>query len=130
MLSDLCDEFQTAVEALNVKDAADYAFELRLLVMRLIPAVAVLVGDYVYGEVPALMQLSHTVLAALGAESYQPEDRRRRHRRQQAVLNLIVLCCVVASFHTGSRTEQRRVENVGALKTSVADALQGLVSGG
>jgi hypothetical protein len=120
-------DFQTAVEALNVKDA-DYAFELRLLVMRLIAAVAVLVGDYGYGEVPALMQLCHTVLVALGAESDEPEDRRRRYRRQQAVLNLLVLCCVVASFHTGSRTEQRKAENIDALKTAAADALQGLMS--
>jgi hypothetical protein len=86
MLSNLCDGFQTSVESLNPKDA-EFTFDLRVLVMRLVSALAVLVGDYPHGEIAALMQLCHEVLVALAAEAdldteaEDPERRRCRYRR-------------------------------------------------
>jgi hypothetical protein len=102
--------------------------------MRLIQAVAVLVGDYVYGEISALMQLCHVLLTALsaetdlGAETDEPEMRRHKYRRELATLNLLSFCCVVADFHTGSAADRRKSANVEALRTAVASALQELVS--
>jgi hypothetical protein len=130
MLSNLCDGFQTSVESLNPKDA-EFTFDLRVLVMRLVSAVAVLVGDYPHGEIPALMHLCGAVLTALAAKSdldAEAEDlerRRCRYRREQAVLNLVVFCDVAAEHHSGSKFDRRRNED--ALSTAVGQALGELV---
>jgi len=133
MLNELCSGFEDAVGKLNPKDA-EFAFDLRLLVTRLVQAIAVLVADYVRGEVPALIHLCGAVLVALsaetdlGAETDEPEQRRCRYRREQAMLNLLVFCCVVTEFHSGSAADRRKSANVEALRTAVASALQELVS--
>jgi hypothetical protein len=130
MLNELCDGFQKSVEKLDPKDE-QFGFDLRILVTRLVQAVAVLVGDYPNGEIPALMELSRHVLTALAAENdldpdaEEPDRRACRYRLQQTTLNLLVLCHTVAEHHTGSARDRRR--NVGALKNAVANALGGLV---
>jgi hypothetical protein len=125
-LHELCSQFEVSVEKL---DATDYGFDLRILVKHFVSTVAALVGDYVNGEVPALLHLCQHVLTALAAESDldpdtdEAERRRCRYRREQAVLNLLVLTCAVVDFHSG--TNRRR--SVQALKNAVADALRELV---
>jgi hypothetical protein len=132
MLNELCSGFEDAVEKLDPKDG-EFAFELRLLVTRLVQAIAVLVGDNYnqHGEIPALLQLCHGVLVTLSAETdldasaEEPDRRCCRYHRRQATLNLVIFCHTVAEFHGGSKFDQRR--NVDTLKSAVANALSDLV---
>jgi len=64
MLSEICDAFQRKGEALNANDDG-YAAELRSLVLKLARDAAAHVADYGLGEIPALCQRCHEVLAAL-----------------------------------------------------------------
>jgi hypothetical protein len=73
------------------------------------------------GEISALLQRCHDVLAALKSESEDPEDRKRRYDRRQAELSLLVLCEGICRFHTGKRKAAT------AFRDLIADALSPLV---
>jgi hypothetical protein len=124
-LAEICDEFQTGVEALN-PGAEDYAVHIRGLITRLVQAIVELVGaEYSMGEIPAIVARGHEALAALSGEAEAPEDRRCRYRSRAAVLNLLMLADGIQSHHAGSRAQQRRTAE--ALRDLVADALSDLV---
>ena len=129
MLPQLCAEFQVEVEALDADDVGDYAAQLRRLTLKLARDAALEIADHHYGEIPALCQRCHEVLAWLAAEAEDVEDRQRRYGRQQTVLNLLVLAEGIVRFHSGQGTRKARDEAAAALRDHVADALQALVPG-
>jgi hypothetical protein len=122
MLSQLCDEFQREVEALDPK-ADDYAAELLALVKKLVRDAAAHVADYHLGEIPALLELSRLVLAWLKSEAEDPADRSRRYARQRAVLDLLTFCENVRHFHAS----KGKSDDLAQFRAQVADALRSLV---
>jgi hypothetical protein len=122
-LSEVCDDFQTGLEALEPVDA-DMAVRLRGLITRLVRDASEHVADYGMGEIPALLQRCREALAALAAEAEDPENRQCRYQSRAAVLNLLVLADGVARFHEG----KQKPADVAALRDLVADALTGLVA--
>jgi len=122
-LGEKLDEFLTDVEALEAADAGLPA-RLQGLVMRLARDAVEHVAEYGMGEIPALVQRSHEVLATLADDD--PHDRRSRHRRRAAVLNLCVLADAVQSHHAGSRAQQR--STIDDMRERIAEALSGVAA--
>jgi hypothetical protein len=120
-IADPCDREHCAAELAGV--VGDYARELTGLVKRLAKDAAAHVADYHLGEIPALCQRCHEVLAVLSVEADDAEDRQRRYARQQALLNVLTLCEGICRFHAG----KRKTADIDALRGLIADALQPLV---
>ena len=122
LLSDILEAFQREVE--EQLDPDTHATRLPHLVTKLAKDAAALIADHNLGEIPALCQRCHDILAALAAEAEDPEDRQCRYRCRAAVLNLLVLADGVARFHASGR---RKPTDLAALRDLVADALRDLV---
>jgi hypothetical protein len=121
-LTDLCNKFQTDVEALDEADLG-HATQLAVLVRKLAFGATAYFADYPYGEVPAIIELTRIVLAWLKAEAEDTNDRQRRYARQQAVVNLLMLCEGLSRFHTG----KRRGSDTATLRGQIGEALRGLI---
>ena len=126
-LAEICDDFQTGLEALEPADA-DMAVRLKGLITRLMRDAIEHVADHSMGEIPAITQRCGEALAAIAAEAQSPEDRRCRYRRRAALVNLAILVDATQSHHAGSRAQQRK--SVEELRDQVAASLQGLVEAG
>lgn len=79
-LSEVCDDFQTGLEALEPADA-DLSLRIRGLVTRLVRDAAEHVADYGMGEIPALLHRSREVL-------FRARGRGRGCRRSPAPLQV------------------------------------------
>jgi hypothetical protein len=120
-LSEVCDDFQTGLEALEPADA-DLAVRFRGLITRLARDAIEHVAEHRHGEIPALLQLCHDALAALKAEA-EDLDRASRYASRRAILNVLSMCDGIARFQEG----KQKPADVAALRDLVADALAGLV---
>ena len=103
---------------------ADVTGVAQVAVQKLARDAANHVADYGMGEIPALLQRCHEVMAWLQAESEDTEDWQRRYARQQSVLNLLSLCEGTCQFH---RAGKRKTTEVSAFRSQVSDALRELV---
>jgi hypothetical protein len=121
-LSEVCDAFQTGLEALEPADA-DLAANLRGLVTRLARDAAEHISASRHGEVAALMQLAGEALNAVADEAEDREDRSPRYASRQAILNLLRMCHRIVLFDES----RKKPADVAALRNGVAYALSDLV---